>query len=149
GTISSSQGGSGGTNTVAVTVPPGVVPPSSSDTLSLAVAPAGGGGSSNPPPSGTLLGTSAFTVPRPNRAGQGLHDRAQPMTLTVSYSDADLALAGGDATRLHLYRYDETARSWVDLGGIADLSARTISAQTNHLSLFGLAARLAPPTAVN
>lgn len=72
-----------------------------------------------------------------------------PVLLTVGYRDSDVAGMAED--RLILGRYDESRAAWVPLASSRDPSANTVSARTDHLSLFqilqiGLASSLSGVT---
>jgi hypothetical protein len=89
---------------------------------------------------------ASFPAPAPGPAAlvgtgvgvQVLLDKSlQPLTyvtLTVGYRDQDVA--GMSASRLILARYDEDRRTWVPLVSVVDSSTRSVTAQTNHFSVF-------------
>jgi thermitase len=55
-------------------------------------------------------------------------------TITVRYTDADLAAAGGDPNLLALSRYDETTGEWVIIPTTVDAQAKTLTAATAQFS---------------
>jgi hypothetical protein len=58
-------------------------------------------------------------------------------TIVVKYSDADLAAAGGDASKLVLARYDQSDSSkWTLLQTTVDNNAKTLTATTNRFSIW-------------
>ena len=64
-------------------------------------------------------------------------------TITVRYTDADLAAAGGDPNLLALSRYDETTGQWVVIPTILDAPTKTLTATTAQFSEWMVVAR--PP----
>jgi len=65
-------------------------------------------------------------------------DIAQPITLTVNYTDT-LLPPGVDEATLSLYWWDDEAGDWVAMTVIArDPDANTITIQLDHLSQFAL-----------
>jgi hypothetical protein len=82
----------------------------------------------------------AFTVDvrRPDGGLIELHPRA--LTLAVGVEDADVVAAGGDPRRLRILRWDPTRSVAVVLATVFDPRARTLSAATDHTSLFLIAA---------
>jgi PKD repeat protein len=55
-------------------------------------------------------------------------------TITVRYTDADLAAAGGDPNLLALSRYDEATGQWVIIPTTVDAQAKTLTAATAQFS---------------
>jgi thermitase len=55
-------------------------------------------------------------------------------TITVKYTDADLAAAGGDPSLLALSRYDESAGQWVVIPTTVDAQTKTLTAATDKFS---------------
>ena len=82
----------------------------------------------------------AFTVDvrRPDGALIELHPR--PLTLAVAVENADVAAAGGDPSKLRILRWDPTRRVGIVLATVYDRGAGTLSATTDHTSLFLIAA---------
>lgn len=66
---------------------------------------------------------------------------SQPSTITVRYSDADVAAAGGDPKNLVLAYWDETAGRWKVLKTTVDTANMTLSASTTHLSTWAVLAK--------
>jgi gliding motility-associated-like protein len=71
-----------------------------------------------------------------------------PVTLTLRYQDADgdgrVDSTGESAASLKIYWHDGTA--WRPLGGRTDRQERTVTAQAQHFTLFGLFAADAAPS---
>ncbi|MBN1367404.1 MAG: hypothetical protein JW967_05720 [Dehalococcoidales bacterium] len=57
-------------------------------------------------------------------------------TVTVKYSQSDLEKADGDASRLKLAYWDEVTGSWTILKTSADTAGMTLTAATNHFSIW-------------
>ena len=67
----------------------------------------------------------------------------KPITITVTLSTADTALAGGNAD--HIVIQHHTGGDWTQLATVVDFDAATATAQVDSLSLFALTV-LAPGT---
>ena len=94
-----------------------------------------------PAPAGFELATTCFRI-------DGLTGLlAKEATVTVKYSTADLAQAGGDASRLRLARWDEVNKQWSVLKTKVDKGDTTLSTTTNQFSIW--AVMVAPPGSVN
>ncbi|MEN6610152.1 MAG: hypothetical protein ABFC24_04865 [Methanoregulaceae archaeon] len=83
-------------------------------------------------PAGSKLGTTSFEIT--GLAGLLSKDA----TVKVTYSADDLAAAGGDATQLKLSYYDAAQGTWVILPTQVDTQATTLTATTNHLSVWAV-----------
>ena len=59
-------------------------------------------------------------------------------TVRVTYSADDFAAAGGDASQLKLSYYDAAQNAWVILSTQVDSSSTTLTATTNHLSVWAV-----------
>lgn len=99
-------------------------------------------------PDGTTAGTRAFTVDLYDANGQKVTEFAAAIEITVPYTDADLALVGGDPSLLRLYRFDETSQTWQSLEVTVDPVTRTLRARTQLTSLFTIVADLPPPVSL-
>lgn len=73
------------------------------------------------------------------RTGQLVREHARPITLLFKYTEADLALAGGDPSRLALLRQDESAGQLFQVPTEVDPATRVLTAFLGHTSLFALA----------
>ena len=130
GSASSSVSASGGTvsfsplaGPVAVTIPPGAFPAGVDVTLSVPPSFPGAG-------SFEILGTGVgFQITLDQNV-----QPAVPATLSVSYQAANLS--GIDPNTLVLARYDPTQGVWVPLVSSVNTLTMTVTAQTNHFSLF-------------
>jgi hypothetical protein len=83
-------------------------------------------------PAGAKLGTTSFEITGLN----GLLSR--DATVRVTYSADDLAAAGGDASQLKLSYYDPAQGAWVILPTQVDTQGTTLTATTNHLSVWAV-----------
>jgi hypothetical protein len=85
-------------------------------------------------PSDATAGTTVFNV-------DGLSGLlAKDATVTVKYSMGDLNVAGGDAGKLVLARYDRTDSGWTLLPTTVDRNAMTLTATTNRFSTWAVIA---------
>lgn len=91
------------------------------------------------PEPGFRLGTSAFQVTVTNaQTGQAMHDFAAPLVLTIRPTTEDLALVGGDITRLSLTYWE--GDGWGAFTCTADVGAGTLTCLLPHLTLVALQA---------
>ncbi len=67
--------------------------------------------------------------------GRSVSRFSQPVTLTVRYTEEDVGRL--DPTGLRIVWFDEARGQWVPLSSQVDTTQRTITAQTDHFSLFG------------
>jgi anti-sigma-K factor RskA len=65
------------------------------------------------------------------------------MTITVKYSDEDVAAAGGNPSKLVLAYYDEESGEWVTLDTTVNTTDMTLSATTTHFSTWAVLAKAA------
>jgi len=59
----------------------------------------------------------------------------------VKYSDAAVEVAGGDPNLLRLAYYDEEGEDWVVLDTTVDIANKTLTAQTDHFSIWTILAK--------
>jgi thermitase len=117
-----------GQTTTTVLFPPGAV--SQSVTVTLALTDTG-------PVSGTLQGVgNAFIITAQAAGGQPVTQFAQPITITVHYTDADVA--GMNELDLKIYYWDVAHGVWVPLPTTVDPVANTLVATVDHLTKFGV-----------
>jgi hypothetical protein len=83
-------------------------------------------------PSGAKLGATSFEI----TGLAGLLNK--DATIKVTYSADDLAAAGGDASQLKLSYYDTAQNVWVILPTQVDTGSTTLTATTNHLSVWAV-----------
>ncbi|MGA9086128.1 MAG: hypothetical protein WB284_05380 [Methanoregula sp.] len=83
-------------------------------------------------PAGAKFGATCFEV-------TGLSGLlSKDATVRVTYSADDFAAAGGDASQLKLSYYDAAQNAWVILSTQVDSSSTTLTATTNHLSVWAV-----------
>jgi thermitase len=82
-----------------------------------------------PTPSTFKPGATCFSIELTGELAPGA-----TTTITVRYTDADLAAAGGDPNLLALSRYDEAAGQWVVIPTILDAQTKTLTAATDKFS---------------
>lgn len=113
--------------TVVVAVPNGAFPTVPSATLSEPSSfPSGGSPGAALTPLGTGLQITLDQAVQPRL----------PVWITIPYGPADIGSA--DPQRLVIARYDPASGLWTPLASTVDSSARTVTAQTGHFSLFQL-----------
>jgi hypothetical protein len=83
-------------------------------------------------PAGSTLGATCFEI----TGLSGLLSR--DATVRVTYSADDLAAAGGDTSQLKLSYYDAAQNAWVILPTQIDTGSTTLTATTNHLSVWAV-----------
>jgi hypothetical protein len=91
------------------------------------------------PPLGFAFAGQAFFVEAYNAAGEPVTQFVLPFTITVHYSDEEIA--GLDETSLSLYYWDANASppAWVVVTPtIVDIEANTLTATLDHLTDFGV-----------
>ena len=67
-----------------------------------------------------------------------------PVVISVSYTDADLELAGGDPSRLALARLDPLTNNWILQHTNVDPTAQVLSTESAEPGLWGVMATLKP-----
>jgi len=87
-------------------------------------------------PEGFIAGDTCFGILALDGSGGVVADLAGPATITVKYSQADLAAAGGNPKNLVLAYWDEATREWKTLDTLVDKKATTLMASTTHLSTW-------------
>jgi uncharacterized repeat protein (TIGR01451 family) len=83
-----------------------------------------------------------FTLEARDEQGRDVNRFEQPYTLTFRYTDADLAAAGLDESRLNLYFFDERAGRWTAVlpcaGCVLDTANNTITVRLDHFTEFAV-----------
>jgi hypothetical protein len=69
-----------------------------------------------------------------------------PITIAVTYNDADVAAAQGNPTRLVLQKYDTALQAWTPLSSTIDMVTKTISTQVSNTGFFALMGQAQPAT---
>lgn len=78
----------------------------------------------------------AFTLELRRLDGTLVRTHPRPLTIAVAVVDADLAIAGGDVSRLHLLRWEPDRHAARVLATAVDRVAGTLTAETGQTSLF-------------
>jgi hypothetical protein len=95
-----------------------------------------------PAPEGVKTGATSFEI-----AGlSGL--LSKDATVRVTYSADDLAAAGGDPSKMKLSYYDTAKYAWTMLPTQVNTQDMTLTATTNHLSVWAVMASSSASTAV-
>jgi hypothetical protein len=89
-------------------------------------------------PQGFKIGDTCFIIMALDEDGNEIVTLSQPSVITVKYSEADLAAAGGNPKRLVLAYWDEAAGQWKALKTSVDAANMTLSASTTHLSTWAV-----------
>jgi len=92
-------------------------------------------------PQGFKAGGTYFVLEITDAGGNAMVTLSQPVTITVKYSDEDVAAAGGDPNDLVLAYYDETASEWKTLDTTVNTTDKSLSANTTHLSMWAVLAK--------
>src|SRR5512145_2083371 len=96
---------------------------------------------------GFRRGLGAFELTASDDQGTRVHQFAQPLTIQVRYTDAQLAARQIDAHHLVLAWLDETTQTWVPLPTTVDPGAQTATATVDHFTRFQLMDGTSPSTA--
>jgi len=70
----------------------------------------------------------------------GVTEFLSPVTVSFTYSDAQIQEAQAEEQDLAIYRYNEDSQTWEALESTVDTSSNTVSALTSHFTLFGVLA---------
>jgi len=92
-------------------------------------------------PKGFRVGNTFFTVEATDASGNAIVTLSQLVTITVRYSDEDVAAAGEDPSNLVLAYYDEAAAEWKMLDTTINTTDKTLSATTTHFSTWAILAK--------
>ncbi len=83
-------------------------------------------------PEGFKMGSTCFSIEAADASGKTIFATSRLVTITVKYSDEDLAAAGGAAKNLVLAHYNEATGKWNTHETAVDSADRTLSATTTH-----------------
>lgn len=83
---------------------------------------------------GFRAGDTCFTIHVLDPDGTLISTLAKEVTITIEYSEKDVAAAGGNPQQLILSRYDEESGEWIALPTTVDTTAKTLSATTSKFS---------------
>ena len=100
------------------------------------------------PPAGLAFGSTLFDLSVVDLAGVLAPDTLflDPITLSVTYTDADVQAAEGNPARLGLYKYDPLFGVWTSLTTSVNTANKTVEAKVSRLSFFALMGQDQPPT---
>ena len=96
-----------------------------------------------PAGSGFSFGSKVFSLTMWDELGTPLEGFSffRPITITVKYTDDDVATAGGNPYNLEIMYYDTSLDAWTGLLTTIDLVAKTATARVTHLTAFALVAQ--------
>jgi len=99
-------------------------------------------------PKGYNITSSVFNINLLNVNGDANTNTKflSPVTITLTYSDDDVAVAEGNPSRLVIHKYDDNASVWVALNTTVDLANKTVQTKVSRFSLFALMGGAKPPT---
>jgi len=89
-------------------------------------------------PQGFKAGSTYFTIEVKDAGGNAVVTLSQPVTITVKYTEEDVEAAGGNPSKLVLAYYDEAVGEWQTLDTTVSTIDKTLSANTSHLSTWGV-----------
>ena len=78
-------------------------------------------------------------------SGAAVERFSTPVTISVSYTEADLEAAGGDPSRLTLARLDPLTGNWILQPTNVDPTGQVLSTESAELGLWGVMAKLTLP----
>lgn len=84
---------------------------------------------------------SCFTIEAPDAGGNATVNFPRLVTITVKYSDEDLALAGDDPENLVLAHYNENTGRWITRETKLSGADRTLSATITHFGTWAILAK--------
>jgi len=91
--------------------------------------------------------STVFDLKATDAFGAPVTEFFAPFVLTVRYTDADVAAAGGTTNALRLAYLDATEKVWKPLNQVTlDTTDRTVSGELDHLTLFALVGPAPTPT---
>ena len=89
-------------------------------------------------PEGFKVGNTCFIIKALDDSGSEIVTLSQPISITVKYSDQDVAAAGNDPNNLVLAYWDEAKGGWVTLPTTVDTAEMTLTTATSHLSTWAV-----------
>jgi len=92
-------------------------------------------------PGGYRMGTTCFTVSAVDSEGKEILMFSRLVTITVKYSDEDVAAAGGDLKDLVLAYYNEATGKWKVVDTTLNKTDRSLSVSTTHFSTWAIMAK--------
>jgi PKD repeat protein len=92
-------------------------------------------------PEGFKVGSSCFTIEAADARGNAIANFPRLVTITVKYSDEDLAVAGDDPGNLFLAYYNENTGKWNTRETTLNRADGSLSATTTHFSTWAILAK--------
>jgi PKD repeat protein len=89
-------------------------------------------------PEGYRIASSCFTLEAVNARGKAITSFSRLVTVTVKYSDEDVAAAGGDLENLVLAYYNEATGKWKIVDTTLNRTDKSLSATTTHFSTWAI-----------
>ena len=89
-------------------------------------------------PGGFRMGNTCFTLGVVDAEGKEIIMFSQWVTVTVKYSDEDVAAAGGTLENLVLAYYNEATGKWMIVETTLNSTDRSLSATTTHFSTWAI-----------
>jgi len=144
--ISGTVGSGGGSVTTSggeaeITIPENVVPDDTTVTITPST-----DTTATPPPTGSfMVGSQIYNFTATSAEGDPITTFDQPVTLTFTYTDAQIAEIGESS--LQVYYWDSSSSSWISVGGTVDPVTNTVTVDVDHFTYFTLIGE-APSVAV-
>lgn len=85
-----------------------------------------------------FVGKKAYKFTPKDSGGNNISDTNSSVTLEIPYTDAEIADAGVDETKLKIALYDDTNGTWESMSTTADTTNNTLTAQIDHFSTYGV-----------
>jgi PKD repeat protein len=89
-------------------------------------------------PEGYRIASSCFTLEAVNARGKAITSFSRLVTVTVKYSDEDVAAAVGDLENLVLAYYNEATGKWKIVDTTLHRTDKSLSATTTHFSTWAI-----------
>ena len=142
GTVGS-EGGSVATSggEAGITIPENVV----SDDTTFTITPSTDTTATPPPTGSFMVGSQIYNFTATSAEGDPITTFDQPVTLTFTYTDAQIAEIGESS--LQVYYWDSSSSAWVSVGGTVDPVTNTVTVDVDHFTYFTLMGE-APSVAV-
>ncbi|MBN2099405.1 MAG: PKD domain-containing protein [Dehalococcoidia bacterium] len=89
-------------------------------------------------PDGFKIGSKCIELRAVDVSGQAISVLLQPVTLTIRYSDEDVAIAGGDPNDLLLAYIDRNTNQWTHVDPSVNADDQTLSATASQLGIWAI-----------
>jgi len=124
-----------------ITIPENVV----SDDTTVTITPSTDTTATPPPTGSFMVGSQIYNFTATSAGGDPITTFDQPVTLTFTYTDAQIAEIGESS--LQVYYWDSSSSAWVSVGGTVDPVTNTVTVDVDHFTYFTLLGE-APSAAV-